>query len=170
MSKTTKNTLFTIGIALVIVGFFGWRIYTSPERQIKRGFIKMAELASISGQETTLKKAAKTSNLMRYFSLEAVIDWSADNLGGPRSWDGREQIQQTMLTVKNSLMSLEVKIADIAITVQRGKPRAETRFHLTVKTSPAEIFAWQAVAQLEKIWRRWLVTEIKIEPILRPYI
>jgi len=165
-----KQLLTTIIISLMIAGGLTlvWYWQTDPERQIEKTLTAMAELGSSPAGESSIAKTLKTRRLIEYFSDNAFIEWPGDEVIPAGRWTGREQISQQVLVLaaKNSA-NYSVSLTDLTIEVKRRPAGAGAQFTLVVREG-LDTWAWLAEADLAKIERRWLVSQLIFKPILRP--
>lgn len=99
-------------------------LWPSPEKQIRKRLVKLAELASVSAGESDLAAVANARGLASLFATNAVVQ--VDVQGGPHGrLSDREEIFQVALGARRALGVLRVEFLDVEVKLS-GDKRAAT--------------------------------------------
>ena len=154
--------------ALITLGIWGWRaFFPSPEQIIRKRLTALAEIASISPNESMLTKLTKSQKLASYFAVDAEIEI---DLPGkfPQSLSGRNDIMRGAASARNYVASLKVQFLDISVTM--GSDGQSGAAHFTVKAdvsgeSTPQVEELQA--DFKKIDGDWLIQRVTNVKTLR---
>jgi len=145
-------------LALLALSFWLWTIlFPSPEKIIRRQLAGVAAAASFADNEGLVKQAAKISELIGYFSVDAQITFDAP-AHGQLILSGRSEIQELAVAARKTVRSLAVEFLDVDVTLAADKQSATVDLTATAKVpSERNHYVQEMKFVLMKINGKWLI-------------
>lgn len=142
-------------------------LFPGPERMIRQRLDTVAEMASFTGREGYLARAAAVTRLVDSFSptVQVRVDSPAR---AEHTFSGRDEIRQALLAARVEPGGLELKFHDMRITP--GSDRATAFVHLTAVArigAKRELFAQELKFGMERVEGKWLVARVETVRTLR---
>ncbi len=145
-------------LALLALSFWLWTIlFPSPEKIIRRQLAGVAAAASFADNEGLVKQAARISELIGYFSVDAQITFDAP-AHGQFILSGRSEIQELAVAARKAVRSLAVEFLDVDVTLAADKQSATVDLTATAKVpSERNHYVQEMKFVLMKINGKWLI-------------
>ena len=149
-------------LALVALGFWGWRtLFPSPEKVIRSRLKALAKAASFDSREGTIVRAFKAESVAEYFTLDAQI--AVTSSGFPDvNLNGRNEISQAGLAARSRFTGLKAEFLDINVTLGPDKQTATAE--LTGKATIAgesDIYVQELRFKLKLVDGKWLISHVE---------
>jgi hypothetical protein len=159
MNLAFRLTLFAV------LGALGFWLYTvlfpSPEKVVLKRIASLAATANVSAADGAITRAAKVSDLIGYFSSDAVINYDTSG-GGARTVSGRDEIREIAAGGFANVTSLAVKFQDATARVGPDQQSAQVGCTAQVSAGDKKDFGIQELRfQLKKIEGDWLITRVE---------
>ena len=141
------------------LGFWLWAVwFPNPEKVVLRRIASLAATATVSASDGAIARATKVSNLIGYFSTDAVINYDIPVIGA-RSLSGLDEIRETAAGGFASVTSLKVRFQDATARVGADQQSAEVSCTAQVSTGDSKDFGIQELRiQFKKTGGDWLIT------------
>ena len=154
---------FTRIILLAMLGALGYWAWTlffpSPEKEIRKQLNALAQEASFAPKQGLVAQAWKATVLGSFFTPDVQVTISVP--GTEHSINGRAELLQAALAVRQMRESLKVDFPDIKVVVAPGKEAAVVNLTARGKVSGQKDYYLQELRlRLIKIKRDWLINEI----------
>jgi hypothetical protein len=147
--------------ALGGLGFWLWTVcFPNPEKMVLGRISKLAAVATISPGDGAITRAAKVSQLISFFSTDAVISYDVVGLGA-RSLSGRDEIREIAAGGFANAKSLTVRFQDATARVGADQQSAVVACTVRVSAGDDKDFGVQELRlQFQKIDGDWLITRV----------
>jgi hypothetical protein len=148
--------------ALAGLGLWLWTVlFPSPEKIVLKKISALAANATISASDGRITRAARASNVVSEFALDAEI--VLDLTGLPEhSWSGRDEIRESALAGFASTPSLKVQFLDATARVGPDQQTAEASCTARVNAGDSKDLGIQELRfQFRKIDGDWLITRLE---------
>ena len=154
---------FTRIILLAMLGALGYWAWTlffpSPEKEIRKQLNALAQEASFAPSQGLVAQAWKATVLGSFFTPDVQVTISVP--GTEHSINGRAELLQAALAVRQMRESLKVDFPDIKVVVAPGKEAAVVNLTARGKVYGQKDYYLQELRlRLIKIKRDWLINEI----------
>lgn len=148
-------------LLLAVLGglcFWLWTVFfPNPEKVVLGKLSSLAATASVGAGEGAISRAAKVSNLIGYFSTDAVISYDVPGLGA-HTLSGRDEIREAAAGGFASLASLKVQFQDATARVGADKLTADVSCTAQVNPGDSKDFGIQELRlQFKRIDGDWLI-------------
>ena len=142
------------------LGYWGWTVFhPSPEKQIRKQLNALAKEASFVPGQGLMAKAWQATVLGSYFTPEVQVTISVP--GTEHSINGRDELLQAAMAVRQMRESLKVDFPDIKVVVAPGQEAAVVNLTARGKVAGERDYYLQELRlRLIKVKRDWLINEI----------
>lgn len=157
-----------LGGALIALGIWAWQaLHPGPEHTIRKHLSELAHAATITPNESSLVKLAKSQKLASFFTTDAEIQ--VDMPGRlPQSLNGRDELMQAALSVRSAIKAIKVQFVDISVKLEADGETGVAHF-----TAKADV-AGESTPQVEEMEARfkkvdgdWLIKHVENVRTLR---
>lgn len=154
--------------ALAALGWWLWTVcFPSAERVIYKKMASLADTVSFSADAGNLTRAAKASNFIGYFSVDAEIAVDTPELGA-HTLSSRDDIREAGNGAFAALPGLKVSFLDTTVAVAADKQSAEVSCTVKVVVGGEKDYGVQEMHfQFKKIDGDWLITRAETVKTLR---
>jgi hypothetical protein len=141
------------------IGFWLWTIwFPNPQKLVLKKVAQLAATATVKPADSPITRLTKVSDLIGYFSTDAVISYDAPEVGA-RTVTGRDEIRELAAGGLGNVTSLQVQFLDATARVAPDKQSAEVTCTARVSTGDGKDFGLQELRiQFRKIDGDWLIT------------
>lgn len=144
------------------LGFWLWTVlFPNPEKVVLRRISSLAATATVSAGDGAITRATKVSNLIGYFTTDAVISYDVTGMGA-HTLSGLDEIRETAAGGFANVTSLKVLFRDATARVSPDKQSAEVSCTARVSTGDSKDFGIQELRiQFQKVGGDWLITRVE---------
>jgi hypothetical protein len=148
-------------VALALVGLALWWIFPSQQRVIRRRLKEVAATASFEPNEGPLAKAYNATKLGGYFTEDVAI--VVDSPGwGTHTLNGRDQLVQADLALRQRMSGAKIEFVDINITFGPDGQTAVANLTAKATFSGERDFQPQEFNfMLKRVNRTWLIYRVE---------
>jgi hypothetical protein len=148
--------------ALGVLGCWLWTVwFPNPEKVVLGRVAKLAAVATVGSGDGAITRAAKVSDLLGFFSTDAVISYDVPGLGA-HTLTGRDEIREIAAGGFANVKALTVRFQDATARVDADQLGAVVSCTARVSAGDAQDFGVQELRiQLRKLDGDWRVTRLE---------
>ena len=142
------------------LGYWGWTLfYPNPEKEIRKQLNALAQEASFAPHQGLVAQAWNATVLGSFFTPDVQVTISVP--GTEHTLNGRDDLLQAALAVRQVRRSLKVDFPDIKVILAPGKEAAVVNLTARGKVADEKDYYLQELRlRLIKVKRDWLINEI----------
>lgn len=160
--------LVLVGLVIALAFWARSVFFPSPQAEIQRRLLKVAQLVSFGANEGNIARVAAVQQLGNFFAetLEVQLD---DPRLQNHTFSRREELLQAALAARTAIASLQVKFLDINVNLGPEPDTATADLTLAAKlsTETDQIFQ-QLRFTLRKVEAKWVINRITATKTLTP--
>jgi ketosteroid isomerase-like protein len=158
-----KLVRLVIVLALIGLGFGGWRILHSPERLIRSRLQHLAGAASFEPKDGTLVRAYKINQIPEFFTPDVVIVFDLRGFG---HWnlEGRDEVREKASGALSGQVwsGMEMKLRDISVTLGPDKQTAVANLTSEITVNGQRDFiVTELNVMFRKVDGKWLIYRVE---------
>jgi hypothetical protein len=157
-----KSVRVVAAIAFIALGVWGWRsLFPSPEKAIRSRLAKLAETVSFEPSDGAYPKLRKVDKVGTFFTPDVEVSLEARGFA-PRSFSGRDELQDAARFALGNFRGLKVEFLDINVTL--GEDRQQAVANLTAKatvTGETDFYVVELNVLMKKVDGDWLIYKVE---------